>query len=178
MTETAWGATGQPRLRRDAVGLTGAIVMSAAIMGPAVSTFFNPQFSMPFSGEATPFVYLTCLVAILVVAIVDRFEAMGLGGEELRVVGGGARSPLWLQIKADVTGHPVRAVRGDHATSAGAAMLAGVAAGFFADLDEAATQVVRLADEAVSPRETTAEVYEDGYRAYRRLFDGVERALS
>src|SRR5206468_8001702 len=49
--------------------------------------------------------------------IVDRFQAMGLGGEELRVVGGGARSTLWLQIKADVTGHPVRAVRGDHATS-------------------------------------------------------------
>ncbi len=68
MTETAWGATGQPRLRRDAVGLTRAIVMSAAIMGPAVSTFFNPQFSTPFSGEATPFVYLGCLVAILVAA--------------------------------------------------------------------------------------------------------------
>jgi amino acid transporter len=42
--------------------------MSAAIMGPAVSTFFNPQFSTPFSGEATPFVYLACLLAILVVA--------------------------------------------------------------------------------------------------------------
>jgi amino acid transporter len=55
-------------LRRDAVGLTGAVVMSAAIMGPAVSTFFNPQFSTPFSGEATPFVYLACLIAILVVA--------------------------------------------------------------------------------------------------------------
>ncbi len=81
--------------------------------------------------------------------IVDRFEAMGLGGDELRVVGGGARSALWLQIKADVTGHPVRAVQGDHATSAGAAMLAGVAAGLFADLDEAAAQTVRLADEPV-----------------------------
>jgi amino acid transporter len=68
MTDSAWGATGQARLRRDAVGLTGAVVMSAAIMGPAVSTFFNPQFSTPFSGEATPFVYLACLVAILVVA--------------------------------------------------------------------------------------------------------------
>ena len=68
MTESAWGATGQPRLRRDAIGLTGAVVMSAAIMGPAVSTFFNPQFSTPFSGEATPFVYLACLLAILVVA--------------------------------------------------------------------------------------------------------------
>jgi amino acid transporter len=68
MTESARGATGQPRLRRDAVGLTGAVVMSAAIMGPAVSTFFNPQFSTPFSGEATPFVYLACLIAILVVS--------------------------------------------------------------------------------------------------------------
>ena len=53
------GAAG-PRLRRNAVGLTGAVIMSAAIMGPAVSTFFNPQFSTPFSGEATPFVYLAC----------------------------------------------------------------------------------------------------------------------
>jgi xylulokinase len=109
--------------------------------------------------------------------IVDRFEAMGLGGEELRVVGGGARSALWLQIKADVTGRPVRAVRGDHATSAGAAMLAGVAAGFFADLEEAAAQVVRLADEPVCPRAATSEIYEESYGAYRRLFDGVEQAL-
>jgi amino acid transporter len=57
-----------PRLRRHAVGLTGAVIMSAAIMGPAVSTFFNPQFSTPFSGEATPFVYLACLIAILITA--------------------------------------------------------------------------------------------------------------
>jgi len=109
---------------------------------------------------------------------VDRFDAMGLGGEELRVVGGGARSPLWLQIKADVTGHPVRAVRGDHATSAGAAMLAGVAAGWFADLEEAAARIVRLAEEPVHPRAATAEIYQEAYRAYRRLFDGVEQALS
>src|SRR3954454_13965340 len=61
------GAAG-PRLRRNAVGLTGAVIMSAAIMGPAVSTFFNPQFSMPFSGQATPFVYLACLIAILIAA--------------------------------------------------------------------------------------------------------------
>ncbi|MFF0268484.1 APC family permease [Kribbella sp. NPDC004536] len=55
-------------LRRNAVGLGGAVIMSAAIMGPAVSTFFNPQFSTPFSGAATPFVYLLCLVAILITA--------------------------------------------------------------------------------------------------------------
>jgi amino acid transporter len=55
-------------LRRDAVGPTGAVVMSAAIMGPAVSTFFNPQFSTPFSGAATPLVYVVCVVAMLLAA--------------------------------------------------------------------------------------------------------------
>jgi amino acid transporter len=55
-------------LRRDAVGPVGAVVMSAAIMGPAVSTFFNPQFSTPFSGAATPFVYLVCVIAMLLTA--------------------------------------------------------------------------------------------------------------
>jgi xylulokinase len=110
--------------------------------------------------------------------IVDRFEAMALGGEELRVVGGGARSELWLQIKADVTGHPLRPVQGGHATSAGAAMLAAVAAGFFADLGEAAESIVRLANAPVRPRPAAAGVYEEAYHAYRRLFDGVEQALS
>src|SRR4051812_41828173 len=68
MPSTPISEAASPRLRRNAVGLTGAVIMSAAIMGPAVSTFFNPQFSMPFSGEATPFVYLACLIAILIAA--------------------------------------------------------------------------------------------------------------
>jgi amino acid transporter len=59
---------GQASLRRDAVGSVGAVVMSAAIMGPAVSTFFNPQFSTPFSGAATPLVYIICVVAMLLAA--------------------------------------------------------------------------------------------------------------
>ena len=83
--EPAQGPTqepGQVSLRRNAVGLGGAVIMSAAIMGPAVSTFFNPQFSTPFSGAATPFVYFACLVAILiassgVVAMAGRLPSAG-----------------------------------------------------------------------------------------------------
>jgi xylulokinase len=110
--------------------------------------------------------------------IVDRFAALSLAGEEIRVVGGGARSPLWLQIKADVTGRPVRAVLSECATSAGAAMLAGVAAGTFADLAEAAAASVELAPEAVLPRPAYAATYAEAYAAYRRLFDGVEESLA
>jgi xylulokinase len=110
--------------------------------------------------------------------ILDRFTAMQIGGEEIRVVGGGARSALWLQIKADITRQPVRPVLGDCATSMGGAMLAGVGAGCFADLEQAAERAVELAAEPVLPRAETAAVYEDAYRAYRRLFDGIEGALS
>jgi amino acid transporter len=73
---------GPVRLKANAVGSVGAVIMSAAIMGPAVSTFFNPQFSTPFSGAATPFVYFACLVAILIassglVAMAGRLPSAG-----------------------------------------------------------------------------------------------------
>ncbi|MBU6449054.1 MAG: APC family permease, partial [Rhodospirillales bacterium] len=66
--DTEAGTPLQASLKSNSVGLAGAVIMSAAIMGPAVSTFFNPQFSTPFSGPATPFVYFACLIAILITA--------------------------------------------------------------------------------------------------------------
>jgi xylulokinase len=110
--------------------------------------------------------------------IVDRFAAMGLDGDEVRVVGGGARSRTWLQIKADVTGRPMRALTGEAATSTGAAMLAGIATGMFRDHADAAVRCVSVAADVVLPRAHTREIYEDGYARYRRLFDGVEGALT
>ena len=50
----------------------------------------------------------------------DRLDEMGLAGPEIRVVGGGARSALWMQIKADVTARPVRAVLTKEPTALGA----------------------------------------------------------
>ncbi len=69
-------------LRRNAIGLPGAVIMSAAIMGPAVSTFFNPQFSFGFSGFATPLVYLLCLIAMLITAsgVIEMARALPSAG--------------------------------------------------------------------------------------------------
>lgn len=110
--------------------------------------------------------------------IVDRFASLGLGTDEVRVVGGGAKSNLWLQIKADVTGRPMRALVGDFATSAGAAMLGAVSLGWFADFDEAGAHCVRLMPTSVLPRQELTGLYEESYAAYRRLFDGLEVALT
>ena len=106
--------------------------------------------------------------------IVDRLDAMGLAADEIRVVGGGARSRLWLQMKADVTGRRVRVLDTDEATALGAAMLAGVGSGTFRDLDEAVAALTTLQPTAYDPDPTTSTAYADAYGRYRALFDAVE----
>jgi len=106
--------------------------------------------------------------------IVARLDAMGLGGSEIRVVGGGVRSPLWLQIKSDVTGKPVRPVLSPEPTALGAAILAGLAAGTFADARSAVERVVELGSEPFMPRTEVADCYARGYSRYREVFDAME----
>jgi xylulokinase len=109
--------------------------------------------------------------------IVDRLDALGIGGE-VRVVGGGARSPLWLTIKAGVLGRSVRPVLADEATALGSALLAGTAAGTFSGLDDAVARAVELAPATVDPDPADRERYDEAYARYRGLFDAVEGALS
>jgi amino acid transporter len=68
LTAPADGAIATPGLRKNAVGLVAAIMLSATIMGPAVSTYFNTQFTAINAGAALPFVYLISLIAALIVA--------------------------------------------------------------------------------------------------------------
>jgi xylulokinase len=110
--------------------------------------------------------------------VLGRLDALGLAGREIRVVGGGARSELWLQIKADVTGRPVRPVLTAEPTAAGAAVLAGLAAGTFADAADAVARTVTPSARSYEPDQRTAAVYAERYAQYRALFDGTERALT
>jgi xylulokinase len=110
--------------------------------------------------------------------VLGRLEALGLAGPQIRVVGGGARSDLWLQIKADVTGRIIRPVLAEEPTAVGAAVLAGLAAGVFGDAADAVTRTVRLSDRAFEPDVRVAAVYQERYAQYRALYDGTERALT
>jgi xylulokinase len=110
--------------------------------------------------------------------VTERFTALGLGEGEIRVVGGGAASDTWMQIKADVTGRAVRRVLVPEATALGAALLAGVATEIFTDMSDAVARTVKLADEPFVPDPTRRSLYDECYQRYRRLFDGVEGALA
>ena len=86
---------------------------------------------------------------------------------ELRVSGGGAAMPAWNQIKADVTGIPVVRVAGD-CTAAGAAMLAGLGAGLYADAAEAVSAGYRPLGRA-EPDPAHRALYDDLYQRYQAL---------
>jgi xylulokinase len=108
--------------------------------------------------------------------IIERFDALGIGGEEVRVVGGGAKSRLWLQMKADATGRVLRTLASPEATAMGAAMLAGVAEGTFDSLDDAADRVVELGEE-FEPQLQHKPAYDESYGTYRTLYHALEETF-
>jgi xylulokinase len=105
--------------------------------------------------------------------VIDRLASLDLPGDELRVTGGGARSDVWLQVKADVTGRPVRPVPGE-ASATGAACLAAVAAGWVPDVASAAESLVSTSADLVEPDSSTASIHAAGYARYRQAYDALE----
>ena len=93
--------------------------------------------------------------------------------------GGGAVSGLWLRILADVTGLSVQALEMREASALGAAVLAGVGSGAFADIPEAVSGMVRL-KEPIQPDARRGELYGQLYQGYllaKRQLAGVDDAL-
>ena len=113
--------------------------------------------------------------------ILDQMRRVGLALREVRVMGGGARSRLWRQIKADVTGLPVALPQSVEATALGAAMLALVGSGDYATLTQAAERIVRIV-ETVQPQSEAVSRYEEYYQLYRAAYFALlpvfERAAS
>lgn len=96
-------------------------------------------------------------------------EEMGLRVDEVRLIGGGARSDLWTQIVADVFNRPiVRPAGGD--ASFGAALVAGVGVGVFSGATDAVRQCVRVGD-VVEPRAEGVEIYAQRFPVYRTIHD-------
>ena len=101
--------------------------------------------------------------------ITDQMLRMGLPLREIRAVGGGARSSLWRQIKADVTGLPVSIMDTTETTALGAGILALTGSGLIDSLEEAVnltTHVIETRD----PDPKTRNLYEEYYQLYRASY--------
>jgi xylulokinase len=100
--------------------------------------------------------------------------ASGVEAERVVVMGGGVKNHLWLQTRADVLGRRVEVVEDPDVTPRGAAMLAGVGVGAFADHAEAVLRFARPTA-AVEPDERRAHLYDELYRAaYLPLQDSLQ----
>jgi len=104
----------------------------------------------------------------------DLLRDSGVTVNELLAVGGGARSPLWLQMKADICDVPLRVPRVTEAACLGAALLAGAACGVYRDLDAAVRSAVHL-DLRITPDPQSRAAYADRFQTYRRLYPTLKK---
>jgi xylulokinase len=105
------------------------------------------------------------------------FEEMRVPVKSIRLGGGGARSPLWRQIQADVYGQEVEIVAAEEGAAYGAAILAGVGAEIWPTVDAACQSVVKVV-ECIPPKAGNASVMTEQYAAYRRVYPAMKSIFS
>jgi xylulokinase len=105
------------------------------------------------------------------------FEEMRIPITSIRLGGGGARSPLWRQIQADVYGREVEIVAAEEGAAYGAAILGGVGAGAWNSVDEACDSVVRVTSR-IAPDEAVSKTMQRSYRTYRKIYPALHQAFS
>lgn len=98
----------------------------------------------------------------------ETLKKAGLKNDKIICVGGGARSPRMLQLKADILGIPVQTLEIREAACLGAAILAGCGAKLFADVKDAVKKLVRQ-DKTYYPNDERKELYNKKYAKYRLL---------
>ena len=96
-------------------------------------------------------------------------KSLGLRIESTRICGGGAKSPLWKRIVANVLNLKVEMIEVEEGPALGGAMLAAVACGEFGSVEEAAEKLVKVTD-AIEPEPELAEKYERQYRMFREIY--------
>jgi xylulokinase len=181
---------------RDATGVDYEELVEAAsrIEPGAEELIFLPYLS----GERTPhldpeargaFVGLTARHGLphmtravmegVVFSLRDSLEIMReleVTVDQVRATGGGARNALWRQLQADVYGVPIHRTTADEGPAHGAALLSGVVAGVYRDVDEACS-TVRLREEVTEPDPERTRIYEEHYEVYRSLYPATESAM-
>jgi xylulokinase len=102
------------------------------------------------------------------------FEEMGVPVESIRLGGGGARSPVWRQIQADVYGREVEVVEADEGAAYGAALLAGVGGGAWASVDDACAAAVRVRSRT-QPDAEGRRVMDERYKIFQSIYPALRR---
>ncbi|MFQ3621313.1 MAG: FGGY-family carbohydrate kinase [Spirochaetales bacterium] len=99
---------------------------------------------------------------------VEALSSCGIVIKNLTAVGGGARSPIWLQIKADILGVPIRTLECKEAGCLGAAIIAGYGAGLYNSIIDGIGQCVRF-DKTYELNASRSKLYAERFALYKEL---------
>jgi xylulokinase len=97
-------------------------------------------------------------------------KELGIRADRVIASGGGAKSPLFLQIQADMYDCPIYTNREKEQASLGAAITAAVGCGVFGSLEEACRRMVRLNEEVTEPNPEHVRVYEEEFLRFREIY--------
>ena len=108
-------------------------------------------------------------------AIRDSLEvarSLGIDVKRSRICGGGAKSPLWRRMIANICNLELELIESEEGPGYGGAMLSAVACGEFASVEDAAAKLVKVVGRVTPEPELTAR-YEERYQAFRRLYPAL-----
>lgn len=143
------------------------------------SPYNNPDARAAFIGMTMDTTRADMTQAVLegvAFALRDSFEiakALGIPLERTKICGGGAKSPLWRTIVANVLGIPVDILETEEGPSLGGAMLAAVACGEYASVEEAASKIVHVIG-TVEPTVELTEKYEQCYTKFTKIYPALK----
>jgi xylulokinase len=101
----------------------------------------------------------------------------GLAIHQVRATGGGAKSPVWRQIIADILNVELVTTNAQEGPAFGAALLAGAASGVYASVEQACEATIKVA-ERTSPDPARAALYAEAYKTYQALYPALKPLLS
>lgn len=113
-------------------------------------------------------------------ALRDSFEvakSLGIQIERTKICGGGAKSPLWKKIVANILNIKVDMIESEEGPALGGAMLAAVACGEFASVEDAAAKLVKVVD-TVEPDEELAAKYEERYQQFKEIYPACKELFN
>jgi xylulokinase len=101
------------------------------------------------------------------------FAELGIPMSGIRLGGGGARGALWRKIQAGIYGHTVEVLAAEEGGAFGCALMAGVGAGHWKNLDEACGQAIEVA-QRIAPDAADVNAYKAGYAQWRKLYPALK----
>ncbi len=103
----------------------------------------------------------------------ERFGELSAGGQKMIVVGGGAQSDYWMQMKANITKQQIVRLKHRQSGTMGSMLLAAVGAGYYRDLGQATAECVKV-KKIFHPEKRLSRIYEEKFEQYLNFRNSME----